>query len=207
MRLLVIGCLLVAAAIWILAVRSGPATAEAPPAEGLQTAVFAGGCFWCVEADYDKLDGVKATISGFAGGDVPNPMYKQVTGGGTGHYEVVEVAYDPDEVSYRELVDYFWRHIDPLDDGGQFCDRGESYKTAVFVADDRQRAAAEASKQAAEAELGEPFVTEILDLDGFYAAEDYHQDYYLKNPVRYRYYRTVCGRDRRVKALWGGGAG
>ncbi|MEM9749404.1 MAG: peptide-methionine (S)-S-oxide reductase MsrA [Pseudomonadota bacterium] len=195
---------LIAAAGWTaLAAGDKPKPAPAPNLEGSATAVFAGGCFWCVEADFDKVEGVLATTSGFAGGDVENPSYRQVTFGDTGHYEVVEVAYDPDIVSYRTLVDYFWRHVDPLDAGGQFCDRGASYRTAVFVAGEAQRADADASKTAAETALGESVVTTILDLDAFYPAEEYHQDYYKKKPVQYRYYRLRCGRDARVAEVWG----
>ena len=184
--------------------QEGPATAapDAAPAE-TQSAVFAGGCFWCVEADYDKVEGVLETISGFAGGDVANPSYEQVTAGGTGHLEVVKVTFDPSVVTYRSLVDYFWRHVDPLDDGGQFCDRGDSYRTGVFVSDASQRTDAEASKAAAESVLGKTIVTEIIDFDAFYPAEAYHQDYYLENPLRYRGYRFACGRDRRIRAVWG----
>jgi len=175
----------------------------APQGGTVEHAVFAGGCFWCVEADFDKLDGVVETVSGYAGGTVENPTYKQVTAGGTGHAEVVRVAYDPSVISFRALVDHFWRTVDPLDAGGQFCDRGASYRTEVFVSGPEQRAAAEASKADAEAALGEAFVTAITALEAFYPAEDYHQDYYKKNPLRYRYYRLACGRDARVKRLWG----
>jgi len=166
-------------------------------------AVFAGGCFWCVEADFEKLAGVIEAESGYTGGYVENPTYKQVTKENTGHYEAVEVLYDASIVSYKELVDFHFRHIDPLDDGGQFCDRGASYKTAIFVLTPEERAIAEAAKSEASAVLGEEIVTPILELTTFWLAEDYHQDYYKKNPLRYRYYRTSCRRDRRVKALWG----
>ena len=188
-------------AFWILALAWADENSSAPTAT--ETAVFAGGCFWCVEADYDKLDGVIATVSGFAGGTVPDPTYKQVSAGGTGHVEVVQVTYDPSIVSYRELVDYFWRHVDPLDAGGQFCDRGPSYRTEIFVAGEAQRQTALASKTEAEAALGEPIVTAIVDLVAFYPAEDYHQNYYKEHPIRYRYYRSRCGRDRRINQLWG----
>ncbi len=168
-----------------------------------ETAVFAGGCFWCVEADFDKVDGVLATISGFAGGTTENPTYEDVTYGDTGHYEVVEISYDPDKVSYRALVDYLLRHIDPTDDGGQFCDRGHSYKTAVFADGPEERAEAEAAVAAANETLGGKVVTPVLDAASFYPAEDYHQDYYTKNPLRYRYYRYACGRDARIDEVWG----
>lgn len=166
------------------------------------TAIFAGGCFWCVEADFDKVDGVLATTSGYTGGTSENPTYKQVTYGDTGHYEAVRVTYDPDIVDYRTLVDYFFRHVDPTDDGGQFCDRGHSYKTAIFVDGAEERAAAEASKAEAEAALGTDVVTPILDATAFYDAEGYHQDYYQKNRLRYEYYRWGCGRDARIDEVW-----
>jgi peptide-methionine (S)-S-oxide reductase len=180
-----------------LALAGGAFAAEA------ETAVLAGGCFWCVEADFDKVPGVQETVSGYTGGALANPTYQQVSSGGTGHYEAVEVTYDPDEVSYEDLLRTFWRTVDPTDAGGQFCDRGDSYLTAVFVADARQRAAAEASKAKAEEALGQKIVTQILDLSEFWPAEEYHQDYYRKNPQRYAYYRWGCGRDERVEDLWG----
>lgn len=201
-----------AALLAMLAVMAAPARAEdearspAPkPAEGQAVATFAGGCFWCVEADFDKLDGVVATTSGFMGGKTPNPTYKQVTYGDTGHLEVVQVIFDPKKVSYQRLVDYFFRHIDPYDAGGQFCDRGESYKTAIFVQDAEQRKIAEAAKQRLEKNgpLKQPIATQVRDAGPFTPAEDYHQDYYKKNPIRYAYYRNGCGRDARVEAIWG----
>ena len=167
------------------------------------TAIFAGGCFWCVESDFEKLDGVGDVVSGYTGGSVDNPSYKQVSKEQTGHVEAVKVPFDPEIISYRELVDYFFRHVDPLDDGGQFCDRGFSYTTAIFVNSPEQKAAAEAAKAAAEKQLGKPVVTPIRDAETFWIAEDYHQDYYKKNPIRYRYYRTGCGRDNRIKRVWG----
>lgn len=182
------------------------AVAQSAAAEDAARLVLAGGCFWCVEADFDKVSGVLETTSGFSGGHTPEPSYREVTRGGTGHYEVVEIVYDSDIVSFRDLVDHFWRTIDPLDDGGQFCDRGSSYKTAIFVRSDEERRQAEASKQEAEAALGRPIVTKILDFEAFYPAEARHQDYYVKNPIRYRFYREGCGRDRRLRALWGAAA-
>lgn len=164
-----------------------------------ETAVLAGGCFWCVEADLEKLDGVGDVVSGYAGGEIENPTYKNHEG----HLEVVRAPFDPNVISYRQLVDYFLRHIDPLDDGGQFCDRGNSYTTAIFYNSETQKAAAEEAVAAAEAELGEDIVTPVRPLDAFWRAEDYHQEYYRKNPVRYRIYRTGCGRDRRVRQVWG----
>jgi len=172
-------------------------------AEALKTAVFADGCFWCVESDFDRVPGVVKTVSGYTGGTVANPTYRQVTAGGTGHYKAVEITYDPARVSYEELLTSFWRSVDPTDPGGQFCDRGHSYKTAVFVADDTERRLAETSKQAAADALGKPIATVVLDAGPFYPAEDYHQDFYEKSPVRYRYYRWSCGRNQRVEELWG----
>jgi peptide-methionine (S)-S-oxide reductase len=197
MRGIMIRLLTAAAFALMLAGPFGAAAAQS------RTAVFAGGCFWCVEADFDKLPGVQRTVSGYAGGSVANPTYEQVSAGGTGHYEAVQVTYDPGRVSYEQLLTVFWHSVDPTDAGGQFCDRGDSYKTAVFAADAGQRQAAEASKQAAEQQLGKNIVTPILNASAFYPAEDYHQDYYRKNPVRYRYYRYNCGRDARVEQVWG----
>ena len=172
-------------------------------AQNQETAIFAGGCFWCVESDFDQIPGVLETVSGYTGGIKPNPTYKQVTAGGTGHREAVQITYDPSRVSYEELLTAFWRSVDPTDPGGQFCDRGESYETAIFVTDEDQRQLAEDSKQAAEAELGRTVVTPIEDAGPFFAAETYHQDYYKKNPFRYRYYRWSCGRNQRVEEVWG----
>jgi peptide-methionine (S)-S-oxide reductase len=167
-------------------------------------AIFAGGCFWCMEADFEKLPGVSDVVSGFTGGTVENPTYN---GNHAGHYEAVRVTYDPTQVSYPQLLDYYWTHIDPLDAGGQFCDRGSSYLSAVFVADADQRRLAEASKQDVEERFeGKPVVTPILDASTFYPVkgdESYHQDYYKKNPLRYKYYRWGCGRDQRLEELWG----
>ena len=163
------------------------------------TAVFAGGCFWCVESDFEKLDGVEKAVSGYTGGDLQNPTYEDHEG----HVEAVEVTYDPNVVSYRSLVDYLLRHIDPLDDGGQFCDRGPSYKSAIFVANEEERSAAQAAVAEAESELGEKIVTPIRERGAFWNAEDYHQNYYKKNPIQYRFYRSRCGRDARVKKVWG----
>lgn len=189
----------VAAALLALAVTSAGAAAPATT----KTAVFAGGCFWCVESDFDKLPGVLATTSGYTGGHLKNPTYRDVTSETSGHLEAVEVRYDPAKVAYADLARFFFRHIDPTDAGGQFCDRGESYTTALFVASPAERAAAEGAKKNAAAALKKPVVTAVRDLTVFYPAEDYHQDYYKKNPARYQYYRAACGRDRRVKQLWG----
>ncbi len=172
-------------------------------AQQLEKAIFAGGCFWCVESDFDKVPGVVATVSGYTGGKTENPSYRQVTAGGTGHYEAVEITYDPAKVSYEALLTAFWRSVDPTDGGGQFCDRGQSYQTAVFVANEKQRGLAEASKNAAQKMLDQPIVTPILAAAPFYPAEDYHQNYYKRNPLRYRYYRWGCGRNQKVKEVWG----
>lgn len=180
-------------------------TPAAAPA-GLAKATFAGGCFWCVEADFDKVPGVKSTVSGYIGGKVANPTYEQVAAKGTGHAEAVEVIYDPKVVSYEQLVEYFWRTIDPTTKDRQFCDAGSPYRTGLFVHDAQQLAAARASLEKLEKTkpFKEPVVTEITLAGPFYAAEEYHQDYYKKNPVRYRYYRNGCGRDERLRELWGG---
>jgi peptide-methionine (S)-S-oxide reductase len=182
------------------------------------TAYFAGGCFWCIEADFEKVDGVGDVISGFTGGTVANPTYRQVVGGGTGHYEAVEIAYDPAQVSYEDLLYAFFRSVDPTDAGGQFCDRGDSYRTAIFVETAAERAAAEAAKARAESELGREVVTPILDFDVFYPADEYHQDYYKQDALiltrfgprskeaAYTLYRDACGRDARVRELWGDAA-
>lgn len=168
-----------------------------------KSAIFAGGCFWCVEADYDGVKGVISTTSGYIGGTAESANYKTVSDGGTGHYEAVKIVYDPGKVTYRKLVDIFWRTVDPTDAGGQFCDRGSSYKTGVFVTNDKEREIAVASKKRAEAALGRKIVTPILNATPFYKAEGYHQNYYKKNPVRYKIYRYGCGRDARIKSLWG----
>ena len=175
----------------------------AASAQELQKAVFAGGCFWCVESDFDQIPGVVATVSGFTGGTTSDPSYPQVTAGGTGHYEAVEITYDSSTVSYEELLTAFWHSVDPTDGGGQFCDRGKSYETAVFVANELERSLAEASKAAAQEMVDNPIVTPILATGPFYAAEEYHQDYYTKNPIRYKFYRWNCGRNQRVEEVWG----
>jgi len=174
--------------------------ASKPPA----LATFAGGCFWCVESDFDKVPGVISTTSGYTGGKLDNPTYSQVSAGGTGHAEAVEIAYDPAKVSYQKLLDVFWRNHDPLAKDRQFCDRGDQYRPAIFYHDDEQRKLAEASKKAVQEKLAPRVVqTEIVKAGKFYKAEDYHQDYYEKNPVRYKFYRFNCGRDQRLEELWG----
>ena len=177
--------------------------APAAMAEDRKTAIFAGGCFWCVEADFDKVPGVVETVSGYTGGELENPTYEQVSHEDTGHIESVTITYDADRISYEDLLHTFWRTVDPTDSGGQFCDRGPSYRTAIFAGNEAQREAAEASKGKAEQELGQEVVTEIRDAGAFWPAEDYHQNYYKKNPLRYTYYRWSCGRDDRVEELWG----
>jgi peptide methionine sulfoxide reductase msrA/msrB len=182
-----------------------PAPSAASARAPLAHAVFAGGCFWCLEASLEKVPGVVAAVSGYAGGPVKSPSYEQVSAGGTGHTESVQVAYDPARLSYEQLLAAFWHSVDPTDRGGQFCDRGNQYRTAIFYEDDRQKHAAEESKGALEAskKLPNPIVTEIVPLEAFYPAEDYHQDFYKKSPVRYMTYRAGCGRDRRLAQLWG----
>lgn len=187
----------------------------APLAARAETAIVAGGCFWCVESDFESVPGVKGAVSGYTGGTTKNPTYKKVGKGGTGHYEAVEINFDPGKVSYARLLELFFRSVDPTDAGGQFCDRGESYRTAIFVKNTRQRADAEAAKAEAEAALGRKIVTPILDAGIFYKAEAYHQNYYKGTNIvltrrgpksqseAYKFYRKACGRDAKVKALWG----
>lgn len=169
-----------------------------------ETAIFAGGCFWCMEPPFDKLDGVTATVSGYSGGHTENPTYKKVSHDDTGHYEVLEVTYDPTKVDYETLLDVFWKNVDPLDAHGQFCDKGSSYRTAIFYNNDEQKKIAENSKQQLvdSKRFQQEIVTPVLPAKKFYPAEEYHQDYYQKNPVRYKYYRFSCGRDKRLEELW-----
>jgi peptide-methionine (S)-S-oxide reductase len=184
----------------------GVQAADAPqPAEGTQVAIFAGGCFWCVEADFDKVPGVLSTTSGYIGGRKANPTYSQVSSGGTGHTEAVKIVYDPAMVTYDKLLYVFWRNVDPLTREGQFCDFGTQYRTGIFYVNDAQKTAAEASKAAIEesGRFKRPIVTEIAAAGPFYAAEDYHQNFYKTNPVRYNLYRFNCGRDARLEELWG----
>jgi peptide methionine sulfoxide reductase msrA/msrB len=171
----------------------------------LSKATFAGGCFWCVESDFEKHDGVIEAISGYAGGHTDDPTYEQVCAGGTGHTEAVQVIYDPDKVTYKELLEVFWRHVDPTDTGGQFADRGSQYRTAIFYHDDEQKRLAEASKQelAASGRFDKAIVTEIVKIDKFYEAEDYHQGYYKKSAMHYKRYRHGSGRDQFLDKVWG----
>lgn len=196
--------IIVAAAMALLA---GPAPGQpaGPLPADKAVATFAGGCFWCMEPPYDRLDGVLATSAGYTGGSKPDPTYREVSAGGTGRAEAVQVTYDPAKVSYEKLLEVFWQNVDPLDAGGQFCDRGDSYRTAIFVHDAEQRRLAEQSKQALvdSQRFDRPIVTEIVDATTYYPAEDYHQDYYRKNPIRYKFYRWTCGRDQRLAELWG----
>lgn len=176
----------------------------AKPAAPLATAIFAGGCFWCVEADFEKLAGVAEAESGYSGGQLANPTYEQVSRGGTGHAEAVRVLYDPAKVSYAQLLEYFWRHIDPTVKDRQFCDVGSQYRSAIFYRDEAQKKAAEESRAALERSgRFARIYTEIVPTGPFYLAENYHQAYYKKNPVRYNFYRSGCGRDARVGELWG----
>jgi len=171
------------------------------------TATFAGGCFWCMEPPYDKMDGVAATISGYAGGDEVDPTYREVASGQTGHTEVVQIIFDSTQVSYERLLQVYWRNIDPLDNGGQFCDRGSSYRPVIFVHDNQQRERAAASKELVAQRFDDPIVVPIEPLEAFYAAEEYHQNFYQKNPDRYYSYRRGCRRDARLEELWGDMAG
>ena len=184
----------------VLGVSAAP---QAPAPAGSAVAIFAGGCFWCVESDFDKVPGVLSTTSGYTGGTVANPTYEDVSSGGTGHAEVVKVVYDPQMVTYEKLLYVFWRNVDPLTKEAQFCDYGTQYRSAIFYLDEKQKQLAEASKAALQPRFKRPIVTEIVKAGPFYAAEDYHQDYYKKNPVRYKFYRYNCGRDARLDDVWG----
>jgi peptide-methionine (S)-S-oxide reductase len=187
--------------IWLVLTAGAVGQGTTPPKTA--TATFAGGCFWCVEADFDKVPGVISTTSGYIGGHTANPTYEDVGRGGTGHAEAVEIVYDPAKVSYEKLLDVFWRNIDPLVKDRQFCDRGDQYRTAIFYHGEAQKQAAEATKKMVEARFKQPIETQIVAAGPFTKAEDYHQDYYLKNPVRYKFYRFNCGRDARLEELWG----
>jgi peptide-methionine (S)-S-oxide reductase len=175
----------------------------------LEKATFAGGCFWCMEPPFDKLPGVVSVIAGYTGGQKQNPTYKEVSAGGTGHAEAVQILYDPEKIAYKELLDVFWHNVDPTVTDRQFCDVGHQYRSAIFYHTKKQQRLAEFSKGALQ--KAKPFrdliVTEIVSAGEFYPAEEYHQHYYKKNPLRYQYYRTGCGRDRRLKELWGNAAG
>lgn len=170
----------------------------------LETATFAGGCFWCVESDFKKYDGVIEAVSGYTGGHKGNPTYEEVSSGLSGHVEAVQVRYDPEKITYQKLLDIFWRHVDPTDRGGQFVDRGSQYRTAIFFHNDEQMAAAESSKLALSrcGRFKKPIATEILPIKKFFPAEAHHQKYYKKNPLRYKFYRANSGRDQYLKKVW-----
>jgi peptide-methionine (S)-S-oxide reductase len=177
---------------------------QSSPRPGLQKAIFAAGCFWCVESDFDKLPGVMSTISGYIGGRVANPTYEQVSAGGTGHVEAVEIQFDPAVVTYEQLLDHFWHNVDPFAANRQFCDIGDQYRPEIFVLNDAQRAAAEASKKRMQERFSQPIVVKITQAGPFYRAEAYHQDYYKTHSLQYHYYRWRCGRDDRLEAIWRG---
>jgi peptide-methionine (S)-S-oxide reductase len=191
-------------ALGLSALLPGALAADAAKVENAATAIFAGGCFWCVEADFEKLPGVIGAQSGYTAGKKSNPTYDEVSAGGTGHTEAVRVSYDPARVSYAQLVDYFWHHIDPTVKDKQFCDTGSQYRSGIYWQNEAERKVAQGSRDAwlASGKFKE-IHTEIVAATTFYPAEDYHQDYYKKNPVRYTYYRNGCGRDERVRQLWG----
>ena len=193
------------ALVALLALQAAPVALSAE----LAKAIFAGGCFWCVESDFDKVPGVVSTVSGYAGGASPNPTYEEVSSGGTGYAESVEVTYDPKVVSYERLVEVYWHSIDPTVKDRQFCDVGSQYRTAIFTLNAEQKRLAEASKAKLERDrpFKGPIETEIVKAGKFWPAESYHQDYYKKNPLRYKFYRSGCGRDARLKQLWGSAAG
>jgi len=190
----------------LVSLLGGDVQAAAPRTE---TATFAGGCFWCMESPFDKLNGVISVTSGYTGGQKQNPTYEEVSAGGTGHAEAVQIVFDPAKIGYARLLDVFWHNIDPTVTDRQFCDSGHQYRSAIFYHSEEQRQAALKSRSALEKSkpFREPIVTEITQATAFYAAEEYHQHYYKKNPLRYKYYRTGCGRDRRLKELWGAAAG
>jgi peptide-methionine (S)-S-oxide reductase len=181
------------------------APAQGKPEAGLATAIFAGGCFWCMEPPFDELPGVVSTTSGYIGGHTKNPTYPQVSAGTTGHTEAVQVRFDPKKVSYAKLLEVFWRNIDPATPNAQFCDHGSQYRSGIFFLNEEQQRQAVASREQVERtkSFREPIVTEITRATTFYAAEDYHQDYYKKNALRYKFYRYNCGRDARLEQLWG----
>lgn len=180
-----------------------PRTALAE-AEAEDVAIFAGGCFWCVEEFFDEVDGVLGTTSGYTGGHTEDPTYEEVVAGGTGHTEAVEVTYDPGRVSYDQLLEVFWRNVDPLDGGGQFCDRGQAYRSGIFYLNAEQKALAETSRAEVAERFDAEIATEITEAGPFYEAEEYHQGYYHRNPLQYSFYKTACGREARLRELWGG---
>jgi peptide-methionine (S)-S-oxide reductase len=195
--------LLLSLGVILLSGGTAYSASQSPGGTETSKATFAGGCFWCMEPPFDKLDGVISTISGYAGGKKKNPTYEEVSAGNTGHAEVVQITYDPKKITYEKLLEVFWHNVDPLTPNRQFCDVGSQYRTAIFYHDETQKRLAEESKKALAKRFKEPIVTEIVAAAEFYPAEDYHQDYYTKNPLRYKYYRYSCGRDQRLEALWG----
>ncbi len=206
---LLIGLLPVILTLMALPVQ-GVETGKSPAApSGLAKATFAGGCFWCMESPFDKLPGVVSVTVGYTGGKLKNPTYEEVSAGGTGHAESIQIVYDPQKISYEKLLTVFWHNIDPTVKDRQFCDVGNQYRTAIFYHDEEQKKLAEESRAALEKDKPFPgtIVTEIVPAGEFYPAEEYHQHYYKKNPIRYAFYRTSCGRDRRLKELWGEAAG
>ncbi len=195
-------------AAWMLAgTACGAQTKEAPPPadKNLRVATFSGGCFWCMEHPFDEMEGVVSTTSGYTGGRLPNPTYEQVSSGATGHAESIRVVYDPAKVTYRKLLEVFWHNIDPVARNGQFCDLGNQYRSAIYYNDETEKQEAEASRAELQASgrFQQPIATLIEPASTFYAAEDYHQDYYRKNPLRYKFYRYNCGRDQRLEEIWG----
>ena len=205
-------CVLAAAglastSLYAQATQAQSSQAPSSQAQGSAEATFAGGCFWCMEPPYDNQPGVSATISGYIGGELENPTYEDISRGGTGHAEVVQIEYDSEKISYEQLLEIFWRNIDPFAVDRQFCDVGDQYRSAIFYHDEEQRELAEASKAEMEARFDREIATQIVPATTFWAAEEYHQDYYQKNPVRYKFYRFSCGRDGRLEEVWGEEAG
>ena len=206
--ILIAGILLAVGYVWLrggfVGAYAGSQAAPAPPAAaGLEKATFAGGCFWCTEADFDKLPGVVSTTSGYTGGHLANPTYEQVSRGGTGHAESVEVLFNPAVVTYEQLLDHFWHNVDPFVAHRQFCDVGDQYRPEIFVHSDAQRRAAEASRQRVQSHFKEKIVVKVTDAGAFYPAESFHQDYHNTHAVQYRFYRWTCGRDARLRQIWG----
>jgi len=204
-RWLGIGLTVFLLAFFVLAQVEREGKAQTAGGQSLETATFAGGCFWCMEPPFDKLAGVVSTTSGYTGGHTKNPSYEEVSSGGTGHAEAVQIVFDPTKVSYAQLLDVFWRNIDPLTPNAQFCDHGSQYRSAIFYQSEEQKRLAEASKKALEqsGRFTQPIVTEIVPAGEFYKAEEYHQDYYQNNPIRYKFYRYNCGRDQVLEQRWG----
>ena len=192
----------VALAGTVLLSAAGTGTGHAQ-SQQTKSAIFAGGCFWCMEKPFDKTEGVISTTSGYSGGEQTNPTYEQVSSGTTDHLEAIKIEYDPSKISYQQLLEIFWKNVDPFDANGQFCDKGPQYRTAIFYGDEKEKSLADVSKKTVAEKLGKQVETMVLPAKTFYPAEDYHQDYYKKNPLRYKFYRYNCGRDARLKAVWG----